>query len=233
MALPRFAKLPAERRRRLLAAAAIEFAEKGYTGAVLSAIADRSGIGKSSFYYYFADKADLYSTVLEAAWKRLAAGVRIDLNVLTAETFWSAIEQLAGQNLELCSREPWLLAASKMLNQVSPDPAGQEILEPYLQQRRAWETAWIARGQELGAIRGDVPADLLVEVSLSAWQASNRWQLERIPEVGLEEAHRVAITSLAIHRAMLSPESTRSTGDRLSVHFEAPFEDPQSADSEA
>jgi hypothetical protein len=45
MALPRFQKLSAERRHGLIAAAAEEFAEKGYDGAALVAIAERSGSG--------------------------------------------------------------------------------------------------------------------------------------------------------------------------------------------
>lgn len=67
MALPCFERLSAERQHGLLAAAAMEFAAKGYEGAALNAIAENAGMKEASVYYYFADKADLYATVLEEA----------------------------------------------------------------------------------------------------------------------------------------------------------------------
>lgn len=207
MALPRFFKLPDERRTRLIAAAAEEFAANGYTGAVLDAIADKSGIGKSSFYYYFTDKADLCATVLEAAWSRLGGTGRIDLEALTADTFWSTVEGLARDNVELCSRERWLLAASKMLNRAATTPGDESVLESYRLKRRQWEAAWIARGQELGVIRTDLPTDLLVTISLGARQSANLWLLDHMQEAGHDATVALALQVLGVHRDLLSPRT--------------------------
>lgn len=203
MALPRFHKLPRERQEQLLAAAAIEFAANGYPGTLLGAIADKSGIGKSSFYYYFTDKSDLFGTVLEEAWQRLSGEARLDLGALTRETFWPELERVARQNLELCTNEPWLLAASKLLNQPSPDPTDEKVLDVYREKRRAWEAAWIHRGQELGAVRDDLPAELLVTISMSLWQGTNLWMLDRAE--ASNETPQLALKVLRMHQALLSP----------------------------
>ncbi|PWB75107.1 MAG: hypothetical protein C3F15_06780 [Holophagae bacterium] len=205
MALPRFSKLSADRRHRVIAAAAAEFAARGFKGAVLSTIADKSGMGKTSFYYYFADKADLCETVLDEAWRRLSASARVELEKLTAETFWPTFEKVARENLEMCSREPWLLAASKLLNRASPQQSDDTVLDAYQEKRRAWEAAYISRGQELGAIRDDVPTDLLVTISLSARQASNLWMLDRIEGLGSEGSSHLALHVFEIYRSLLSP----------------------------
>jgi AcrR family transcriptional regulator len=211
MALPRFAKLTADRRHRVIAAAAAEFAARGYKGAVLSNIADKSGMGKTSFYYYFADKADLCDTVLDEAWRRLSAGARVDLATLTAENFWPTFEKVARENLEMCSRDPWLLAASKLLNRASADTGEETVLDAYQVKRRAWEAAFIARGQELGAVRDDVPTELLVTISLSARQASNLWMLDRIEELGSDGSSHLALHIFEIYRSLLSPPATGAT----------------------
>ena len=205
MALPRFDKLPEERRLQLISAAALEFAASGFRGAVLEAIADKAGIGKSSFYYYFSDKADLFTTVLEEAWKKLNPRSRIDLEALDQSCYWTAIEDLARDNLELCSGEPWLIEAAKLLNRAFLDPSAGAVLETFLDKRKAWERDWVARGQELGAVRGDLPADLLATIALGARQASNIWLLDRMETEGLERTNQLALKVFEIQRTLLAP----------------------------
>jgi AcrR family transcriptional regulator len=56
----------------ILAAATLEFAEKGFGGARVDAIAARAGANKRMLYHYFGDKEALYLAVLEEAY----AGIR-------------------------------------------------------------------------------------------------------------------------------------------------------------
>ena len=205
MALPRFHRLPEERRRRLIASAAEEFASRGFKGAALSAIAEKSGMGKASVYYYFADKADLYATVLEEAWARLRSETRLELEALDAKNFWPELERVTRMNLELCRQEPWLLDAALLLNRASPDPANEAVLDEYLERRQEWEAVFIARGQELGAVRSDVPTDLLASMSLSVRQSSNLWILERAKELSADECDTMALQVFGIYRGILSP----------------------------
>src|SRR5512136_3484913 len=92
MPLARFNRLEPERQRRLLAAAAQEFAAEGYEGASLGWIAEEAGFSKPALYYYFEDKADLYTTVVRESWERLSPQRHIDLDSLHEATFWPALE---------------------------------------------------------------------------------------------------------------------------------------------
>jgi TetR/AcrR family transcriptional regulator len=62
-------------RDRLLAAAAEEFAARGYDGARVDRIAQRARVNKAMVYYHFASKAALYRTVLVDVFQALAASV--------------------------------------------------------------------------------------------------------------------------------------------------------------
>lgn len=50
---------------KILEAAEIIFAEQGFSGASLEAIADKAGLSKQNMLYYFSSKEDLYQNVLK------------------------------------------------------------------------------------------------------------------------------------------------------------------------
>ena len=57
---------PAERTPQILAAALEEFAERGYAGASMAAVAARAGVTKGLIYHYFPGKADLFKAVVRS-----------------------------------------------------------------------------------------------------------------------------------------------------------------------
>ena len=61
-----------ETRDRLIDAAGAVFAERGYRGATMREIADRSGANLAAAHYYFGSKQDLYREVVRAHFERLA-----------------------------------------------------------------------------------------------------------------------------------------------------------------
>jgi AcrR family transcriptional regulator len=62
-------------RERLLAAAAREFAERGFDGAKVDRIAARARINKAMLYYHFEDKAALYRAILDDVFRGVADAV--------------------------------------------------------------------------------------------------------------------------------------------------------------
>jgi AcrR family transcriptional regulator len=62
-------------RGRLLAAAAAEFAARGFDGATVDRIAARAGANKALVYYYFGNKARLYREILRDLFAAVAAAV--------------------------------------------------------------------------------------------------------------------------------------------------------------
>src|SRR6266508_6182347 len=62
-------------RDRLFSVATEAFVRDGYERASLNAILAEAGVGKSTFFYYFVDKEDLFASVIEAAVARIAPAV--------------------------------------------------------------------------------------------------------------------------------------------------------------
>src|SRR5256885_14133973 len=57
---------------RILAAAAAEFAERGFAGARVDRIARRARVNKAMLYYYFRSKQELYRTLLRQVFGQAA-----------------------------------------------------------------------------------------------------------------------------------------------------------------
>ena len=55
----------------ILAAATEEFSEKGFAGARIEKIAERSGSNKRMLYYYFQNKEELFLAVMEDTYKTI------------------------------------------------------------------------------------------------------------------------------------------------------------------
>jgi AcrR family transcriptional regulator len=62
-------------RDRLLAAAAAEFAARGFDGAKVDRIAARARVNKAMLYYHFKNKADLYRAILRDLFQSIATAV--------------------------------------------------------------------------------------------------------------------------------------------------------------
>ena len=62
-----------ETRQRILEAAALEFAEKGFAGARVDEIARLANVNKATIYYHIGDKEALYSRVLHEVLGHTAA----------------------------------------------------------------------------------------------------------------------------------------------------------------
>ena len=61
---------------RILAAAAVEFAERGFAGARVDRIARRAKVNKAMLYYHFKSKEALYRTLLRQMFSRAADHLR-------------------------------------------------------------------------------------------------------------------------------------------------------------
>jgi TetR/AcrR family transcriptional regulator len=70
--MPRPARVSPDR---ILAAAAVEFAEHGFAGARVDRIARRARVNKAMLYYHFGSKQHLYRALLRATFAQAAAGI--------------------------------------------------------------------------------------------------------------------------------------------------------------
>jgi AcrR family transcriptional regulator len=105
-----FFGLPEERRDRLVREAIVEFADRTYAEASLSAIARRAAIPKGSFYQYFEDKLDLYRWLLtEEAPRQKRAYV--DAARLEGD-FWARLEVVIERGMAFLVDHPHLARLS-------------------------------------------------------------------------------------------------------------------------
>src|SRR5262249_38106548 len=135
------------------------FVSEGYERASLNAILAESGVGKSTFFYYFLDKEDLFASVIESAVARMIEAVGpIDLPE-SPRTFWRetrAVIERWGTAAASESEFPALLRAMQPLRRASPR------LARVMNEVRAAYRALLLRGVKLGVIRKDISVDTLI-----------------------------------------------------------------------
>jgi len=207
MSRPRFDKLEPGKRQRLLESAAEEFAAKGYDGASLNRILAASGISKSSLYYYFDDKADLFTTLVEQSLGLLFREVgEFDLRKLTRENYWAECEALYRRCIAtMSSDDTWYVKLGRMFYRLRADQAHSAPTERLFDAARHWVGALLARGQELGVVRADMPGSLLVDCVMGMGEALDRWAVSNWETLDEEARHSMAGEHVDLFRRLLTP----------------------------
>jgi AcrR family transcriptional regulator len=202
---PRFDKLAEDKRRRILEAAAKEFAAYGYENASLNRIVEETGISKGAVYYYFDDKADLYTTTLLHYLEELLEAMPFDVSRFTAENFWSETAALYRHQFKHYYERPWVFGLAK-----SGGPASMETLAEG-PMAAVWESAQalliqlVERGRELGVMRDDLPDDLLVALVIALDVVHDRWLFARWTEMSPTDIDIAAQRIADMLRRLLEP----------------------------
>ena len=185
MVRPRFAKLPPAQQQAILAAALDEFAAHGFRDSSLNRVIDAAGISKGSMYYYFDDKADLYLHVTRRELERLLGDVGPFPIPVTgdAAAFWSTLEDYYAEIMTALSASPQLAALIRGWLTASPNPALRQAQQELEQAVLPWIERVLAAGQEIGAVRTDLPSGLLIAVAAGMGQAMDTWLVTQQPEV--------------------------------------------------
>jgi AcrR family transcriptional regulator len=205
MPRPRFDKLAPERRAQILAVAAAEFAEHGYEASSFNRIIERSGLSKGAIYYYFDDKEDLYTTVLRDALQRLVTDVGDLASVRDTAGFWSEFEAWYTRSLRAFQKEPSAIGlARSVVKAASRGVAGGALVE-LRRFARGWVEQFIRQGQRLGAVRTDLPLDLLTSVLTGLEEAIDLWLGERIGGMRPKEMAATAAMLTRLYRDVAEP----------------------------
>lgn len=210
----RLEKLDAERQRRLFESAAAEFAAHGFDGASLNRILEKSGMSKSSLYYYFDDKADLFTTLIERTMAVLFREIGgFDPDALTARTFWSTFEELYRRAIAVVGKNAWLVQFGGMFYRLRSDPGKGAATGRVFQAARNWATLIIERGQALGEVRTDLPQSLLIDSTMSLLESLDRWVVTHWGELAADEKEALPRTHIAMFRSLLGAEAARAVPD--------------------
>ncbi len=205
MPLPRFEKLDEPRRRTILTAAALEFGDRGFENASYNRIIERAGISKGAMYYYFADKDDLFRTVLEAATVQWLTHVGFPFEADDAASYWAACEAMYGRSLRFMLNDPENGALCLAIIHARARGEGHPALTALNEQMQGFTTQLVEQGQRLGAVREDLPADLIVEAALALMDAGDRWLARRWDEITPEAVDATASMMLGLFKRLGEP----------------------------
>ncbi len=195
-------------RRRLLEAAANEFARNGLDDANINEISLAAGFAKGTVYNHFESKEALFLAVVEEACELAAAGAR---EVPAAAPTRERLRAVLASDVEW-ARAHDAFARVLVRQALTPDPRFYprvlEAATPFIS--RVEEI--LADGVERGEVRGDIPVGELALLFIGFgdlalvqhWGSGGIWpSLEQIPEL---------MTGLFLEGAAPRPHSEESRG---------------------
>ena len=198
MALPRFAKLDPAKKTTIIQIATEEFAHWGYEQASLNRIIARCQMSKGAFYYYFADKDDLYETVLDlfcgSMLERWSGGASDQIPAFsrckTPEAYWQEWIAHFRRSMSHYLENPVEAALFRRSLQTRASGTSHPALNTVASRIREWIREALRRGQQIGAVRMDLPEELLIETSFGMMEGFDRWltqALDTFPESRTDE----------------------------------------------
>jgi len=175
----RFKNLSLAKQEGILRAAADEFAARGFESASFNRIIEHAGISKGAMYYYFADKADVYRTVLDVWFTELLEHIQPRSNPQTSAAYWEEWRAIFQRTFRYFQQKP--LAAAILWQSIRSRAAGKAhpVLVLFADQLRNWMDDLLKKGCQVGAVRTDLPEGLLLEATFSMLEGFDRWLAKR------------------------------------------------------
>lgn len=206
MSRDRLNNLAIERRERLFETAAEEFIAQGYEKASLNRIIARSGMSKSSLYYYFNDKADLFKTLMETG---LAMFIRdiggFDLHTLTARTFWPSLEDLMLKVVIYGEKNLWYVRLGQLFYRLRARDRASKATSNMFKLAHGWLLQLLQHGQALGVVRLDLPEPIMIEAAMALAEVCDRYVVETWDSHDDAGRRRIVAQQLDLFRRLLSP----------------------------
>jgi len=123
-----FSKLKPEKRERIIAAALGEFADKGYSGASMNAIAAHAGVAKGSLFDYFGSKSGLFGYIYRMALAETTEYLRSARAASRNDEFFTRIEKLMLASLDFVTTHPDIAAVYYRITHTGDAPYPTDIL---------------------------------------------------------------------------------------------------------
>jgi AcrR family transcriptional regulator len=138
-------------RQRLIDAARVEFATKGYSSSSVASLAEAAGLAPSALYYYFGGKEELFEAVFEAT----ASVIWQDINTPTfaANDFRGALTELINASVNLSESHPFF---NDFLALIPSEARMNPRFRPLLQRRSDFQNSTFTALAELGIRSGEL-----------------------------------------------------------------------------
>lgn len=159
-------------REMLLEAATTEFSMNGFEATSIQKIASAAGVSKAKVFYYFENKEDLYAQVLDRTLKPLFAPLESLPQSNSDDSYWTSLESGLNFAFEFSRNDPYAAALIRGLYRRGGD---SESLQRLVGHGRAAISTWLLDGQQLGAVRTDLPVPILTEAVVGALVHVDRW----------------------------------------------------------
>jgi AcrR family transcriptional regulator len=205
----RFDQLPEPRRAEILVVAAREFATNGFQGTSYNRLLTRIGLGKGSAYYYFADKQELFLTVVKACYRAFfdsIAGLELPT---TADGYWDYVEQLNRRGLDFMVDDR---TAASVLTCFRNERAQLDLLTSagILDSLDHDYRELLRLGQRIGSVASDLPFELLQGAAQAVSAACDQWFIVHAANAGPKRRAEFARQVTLLMRRLLEPPAARA-----------------------
>jgi AcrR family transcriptional regulator len=165
-----------EKRRAILRAAILVFAEKGYHACRVQDVAREAGVAYGLVYHYFSSKEELLETIFRGTWRRLLESLQeIEESDAPAS---EQIKQVCGVVLRAWLIDPDLVRV--LVREVARSPQLQREVDDIQRAFQALERI-VAKGQSRGELRPEIDPKLAAWVLYGALEEIlTGWVFERL-----------------------------------------------------
>lgn len=205
MPRPRWQNLDPDKRRTVIDAAAAEFGANGFDGASYNRIIAKAGLSKGAMYYYFDDKKDLYDTVMTRAVERFQEAMG-DLGPFDdADGFWEEFRSLLERANRFKVENPDFMAlGASFLRTIADSGTRRHIADMHGGFADFMEEVF-TRGQEVGAVRRDMPAGLLVSMAFGALESIQLWIVTHVDDLPSMKPELAGEFGVHFYKRLLAP----------------------------
>ena len=188
MSLARFESLDESLKTRILDISKQEFATHGYESASYNKIIQKIGISKGSMYYYFENKEDLFITCLIDELRSTGMTIfepREVSKLDDCEVYWNSIQELMSKRWKDSLQHPRLMALIHQAASLGSEHPIVSKLNSEVEGLTEYNdlNVILDHGVRIGAIRSDVPFDVLTRMSTE----HKIWLLQEMQEERLNE----------------------------------------------
>ena len=142
-----------ERRRQIMTAAKLVFADAGYHGASINAIIEKAQIARGTFYLYFESKAAVFDSILDQAMTDLRARIhRIEVEDKNAPPPQAQLREQILATLDYIVKDR-PLATLLLSAGHTPDAEAAERLDQFFGEVRSLLVRAMESGMEIGLLR--------------------------------------------------------------------------------
>ncbi len=189
MPRPRFEKLDPEKREAILNAALEAFATHGFDGASYNQIIERAGVSKGAMYYYFDDKEDLYATVVRRELAGLWDQFHTIPEISTVREYWEMMNGFIEGIARFALEQPMTMGLMRGVLRMKSEGIHSPVIQEIHEMGSSFATRFLELGQQIGAVRTDVPLEMLSLIINAVDEAGDFHLIENVDEMS-EEALR-------------------------------------------